>query len=281
MDFYQQQHQLLTYRVINNYGVDSMERGDYSQAIASFREANRLLKDLIGSGGHQQLPQQLPQFQPYGSSSSSMDVDSHSSSSNLFADMSRATAATASSSATSAENDVVHEHETIGYIYKHLIRIPTDLNDTLYSSGDLSQIAKEHCAAILFNLAVSHHLRGMYEMKSQDLRKAVAFYELCQKVLVRKRINCGHRIYMAIANNMGIIYTILEGETQAKPFFERLLSIQMLMIQFGNYFDTTTTEDEESMSNSNSSSSSSSADGGFLYNTSRLLILHDCAAPAA
>ena len=255
-----------SYTQINNYGVTAMELGDYTQAIELFRESNRLLKDLIGER-QQQQQQQKQQL----SQSQAMDVDTSSTPSmhvSIFPDMSHAT----------KDTDYYIDERHGYYIYKNLIKLPTD--DEQHQQ--LLSNHKEHCAAILFNLAVAHHLRGMlyngtasHRQQQQDLRKSVAFYELCQKVLIKKRIQCGHCIYMAIANNLGIVYTILEGATQAKPFFERLLSIQMLMIEFSK------NQLFESSECTSSSSNSNKADSGFLYNTSRILILHDCVAAAA
>jgi tetratricopeptide (TPR) repeat protein len=86
-------------------------------------------------------------------------------------------------------------------------------------------------AIIIFNLALAHHLSGMFlkydaNRNSENLEKAVTLYSLALQVVVAEQRRLASDVTMfllAIFNNIGHIHKTL-GETKvANSFFERML----------------------------------------------------------
>ena len=205
-----------------------------------------------------------------------------------------------------------NDDQTIG-IFQRALRLPKhDNNSTNTNTTTNDNDNDDHClwrpettcAAILFNLGLSHHLRGVascsssssslssssssnsssslslsfpFSMSDGDddndyddwveeeedsqnnsnddefLEKALAFYQLSEKVLLKGRqLACGPWIHMAIANNVASLLDVLGDDhdnhdnlspmyssslssSASQSYLEHLLSMQMFLMEWFGY----------------------------------------------
>ena len=160
-------------------------------------------------------------------------------------------------SAMMSDDHQHHHHHQYGYIFRHPISYDNDCEDAM----------KILSVITIFNLALGYHLRGLRcgggrskAVSDEDLDKAVPLYELCYEILQVEDIDAGPFFLMAIANNIGMIYSVRGADDRAALFFEHLLSTQMFLVTGGD--DSVATLD------------------GYWCNTSRL-VLSERSAPAA
>ena len=103
-------------------------------------------------------------------------------------------------------------------LFQHPITIRCS-NSVSSSPVDLAKVS----FALLYNLALSHHVWGK-DMKSRyRLRKALSFYELACTVQVAAAFEISPLQSMGIANNMGLIYSDLDEDDTAFHYFRLLL----------------------------------------------------------
>ena len=117
--------------------------------------------------------------------------------------------------------------------------------------------------AILFNLALAHHLAGIEARNDSTLlQNAAALYESAFKMARRENFG-GTFFLMAIINNMGHIYLARQDQSKADSFFRQLVSMFMFLVdsqQIDDAFDL----------------------DGFFYNAYQLVYSRRChVAPAA
>ena len=118
--------------------------------------------------------------------------------------------------------------------------------------------------AIMFNLALSHHLNGVKNSRSSDpdtLTHAVALYELAYQLQMQEDIEVSVETTMAIINNLGHVHRMLDDQEKASQCFNHLLSTMLFVQSLGDIDVSCKTE-------------------GFFHNVTHL-ILKKSGAPAA
>ncbi len=112
-----------------------------------------------------------------------------------------------------------NEDESDQYIYRQAIHIP--LEHIVEQTYQESAIACS--SAIIFNLALAHHLSALVSAKhlSNKLHKAATLYQLAGN-LQRDNAQLENNnvlFTMAAMNNLGVIYHLLEDHETATKFF--------------------------------------------------------------
>jgi tetratricopeptide (TPR) repeat protein len=99
-----------------------------------------------------------------------------------------------------------------------------------------------HSVSVMFNLALSCHTQGLslrrqgqFQEGNQALDHARGLYELSYEMMASEKFNPGVYLIMAIANNLGQLYYMLENYTKARHCWNHLLSIQMFVTQTNSY----------------------------------------------
>lgn len=165
--------------------------------------------------------------------------------------------------------------ERCGYVYKQPIRIPVT-----HCHMEEAKFQTNSSAAILFNLALAHHLSGMEDnspprglVPSKMLSKALTMYELCNQVLAQDGIQADILFDLSLANNIGQLHTVLKSTLKARLCFEHLLAT--IMFHLVNY------EGKQESGDDSLTTAGDDVLDGFLENTSQLLILGSKTAAAA
>ena len=93
-------------------------------------------------------------------------------------------------------------------------------------------------------------------------------------------VECEASLFMALANNLGVLYGTLGDHDRSQSFFQYLLSTQMYVVTTNRHCCATTTTTNGSSFTESTAMSSSCMMDDFWHNTSRL-VLADGSAPAA
>jgi len=160
---------------------------------------------------------------------------------------------TSSLPSSSGGDSVVDGSRTI-FLFKAPILLQTEEEGTSSSKNEDSQTDYElRCFVIMYNMALAYHLQGVQEqetghdLRRRDyfLRKASELYihahrvlMICREDLMRyhhSRMVCVQAtmiflIEMAIASNLGHIYTALGDNDRSRSFFEDLLSMILYFV---------------------------------------------------
>jgi hypothetical protein len=117
---------------------------------------------------------------------------------------------------------------------------------------------------IIFNMALSHHLRAIQGRKVNQtrLRKALKLYELSFCMQMKGESPLSITQVLALANNCGQIYKQLNRQRKANKFFQHMLPTLMAIIESGDPEEVDELE-------------------GFMWNASRLILVDPALAPAA
>lgn len=113
------------------------------------------------------------------------------------------------------------------YLYHQAIYIPVEVSYEYHLNLPVSTI-------IIFNLALAQQLAETHSNREcNPLIKAARLYNLAFN-MQREELR-GDNIYFTLAtvNNLGVIYRQLGDETAANNCFEQLLSILMLVLDYG------------------------------------------------
>ena len=165
------------------------------------------------------------------------------------------------------------------YVYQYPIDLPT--NNDEGNVGTSPSLVSVQCMTILFNLALTFHLRGLSqthnlsdEEREFSITNAIELYELCYEMMGNEHLNPGLFFLMSLANNLGHCHAMVQQLEKAQKCFEHLLSMQMYL--------TDAIEQEQSNNRNDKAETDKvvSTFEGFFKNTS-LLILNDCCASAA
>jgi hypothetical protein len=153
------------------------------------------------------------------------------------------------------------------FLYKHPVQVFTNSDDT---SDELVEVVLSY--AIIYNLALCHHLRAISENSSSihegSVKRAIALYKHAQKLLMSPSMKLDVLHTLAIVNNLGHAYHLLHKETTAKLCFRRLLKAIMVI-------------SENDQSHPRLQARNRLPLDGFLSNVMSLLMVSSSAAPAA
>jgi tetratricopeptide (TPR) repeat protein len=125
----------------------------------------------------------------------------------------------------------------------------------------------EASIAIIFNLALAHHLSALHGPLNRPmsiLKKAIALYELAYTVQMQEDAELSVEFTMAIVNNLGHIHRLLGDLEKTNQCFRHLLSTILLLRSYGGEY----------------SDSSCYHNDTFVYSVSHLILRENAAGAA-
>jgi tetratricopeptide (TPR) repeat protein len=125
----------------------------------------------------------------------------------------------------------------------------------------------EASIAIMFNLALAHHLNALHSLFNRPmstLKQAIALYELAYTVQMQEDAELSIEFTMAIINNLGHIHRLLGDQEKANQCFRHLLSTILFLRSYGGDY----------------SDSSCYHNDTFVYSVSHLILRENAAGAA-
>lgn len=242
---------------LNNQGVDHLSNMRFGAAVTAFTRALRLAKRVLLS----EHPQSKSQTRKNVSSLGGDEGEARR----------ECTFFSVQGPAHEEVLDSSHHHQTsvdshnfscddqiFPFVYSTPLRISESVAIEDYESSVKLSVA------IMFNLALSHHLNGVKNCHARDpdtLSHAVALYELAYQLQMQEDIEVSVETTMAIINNLGHVHRMLDDQEKASQCFNHLLSTMLFVQSLGDADVTCKTE-------------------GFFHNVTHL-ILKKSGAPAA
>lgn len=115
------------------------------------------------------------------------------------------------------------------YVYGSCIQIPSSIKATYYESG-IPLVS----VAIIFNLALAHHLLAKSMNQSEKLLNTAAkLYELAYALQSEECMENTSFFCLATINNLGSIFKCLDRREDAAICFQHLLSMLMFLVDCG------------------------------------------------
>jgi tetratricopeptide (TPR) repeat protein len=222
---------------MNNQAALLMENGLYKEAIEVLDNTLETMREILGNDGQEALEH----------TSSAKDRP-------LFQD-------SIGQPPRKPLTPVVNfESNDEDFIYRSPIRateLPEEDGDEDFDEFNMSVV-------IIFNMALSHHLRAIQGRKDNKtrLRKALKLYELSFFMQMKGEGQLSTTQVLALVNNCGQIYKQLDRQRKANKFFQHMLSALMAMIAGGGAEEVDELE-------------------GFMWNASRIILVDPELAPAA
>jgi hypothetical protein len=222
---------------MNNRAALLMENGLYKEAIEVLDNTLMTKQDILRNDGQEALEH----------TSSAKDL-------HLFQD------SIGQSPRKPLTTVVNFESNDEDFIYRSPIRateLPEEDGDEDFDEFTVSVV-------IIFNMALSHHLRAIQGRKVNQtrLRKALKLYELSFFMQMKGEGQLSTTQALALVNNCGQIYKQLDRQRKANKFFQLMLSTLMAMIEGGEAEEVDELE-------------------GFMWNASRIILMDPALAPAA
>jgi hypothetical protein len=258
---------------LNNAGVILLLRGQYNEARATFAEAVKLTKVLMRER-HHRVVHDTSSGQHFHSKSMRLALSQSSLRlrkvvSACSAHRRRKQAKTMCVTSMGNVNTTRSNIETSNdFVFTEPILVdPQD--SVLDSPSQTKRRLMKLTVILLFNMALSHHLKAMnsnetLSNRSSDLQRAYSLYELSCKTQVHQGVELSDIHAMAHINNLGQIVAASGNKVIASKFFQRLLSHLILYMEC--------TEQEERPRREVE---------GFIQNTSQLILHDPVLAPAA
>lgn len=250
---------------LNNVGAAQVASGLYADAVTSFTASLRIIKSYLAVLDGEKKLQSVSQIR-----SSTQQPSKRGRGVVVLTEHGAATLAVPEA-ATQALPEFERRSVSPG-LYVSPLYLCESANYELY------ELTVEASVAILFNLALSHHLNALYgpfhclqELNFMQrepfqsnpvvstLDQAIALYELAYTMQMQEDVDLSVELTMAIINNLGHIHRRMGDEHKAVKCFRQLLSTILFLQSYGNQTYQTDT---------------------FLYSISHL-ILRDSTAAAA
>ena len=105
-------------------------------------------------------------------------------------------------------------------------------SDCCSTSCSNTSFTKSTFVTVLYNLALSYHLKALDLQDIQSLTQALSYYQIAYRVVVSGATASLPQV-MAIFNNIGHVHRLLRNDDGAKNCFQHLLSVMMLVQQTG------------------------------------------------
>jgi tetratricopeptide (TPR) repeat protein len=206
---------------LNNVGASQLVSGMYANAVDSFTESLRIAKTALAVlAAERQITK--------SGFSCSLHQQQQRRAVVLFKD------SIASGKAPEAKLQPVVDHHDKG-ASRGLYISPLFLSE---SSADYQRYEPtvDASIAIMFNLALAHHLNAIYGSFNRSLstlEQAIALYELAYSVHMQEDADLNIEFTMAIINNLGHLHRLLGDEQKASQCFQHLLSTILFLRSYG------------------------------------------------
>jgi tetratricopeptide (TPR) repeat protein len=206
---------------LNNAGASQLVSGMYASAVDSFTGSLRVAKNSLAVLAAEKQTAHMNNF------SSSLPQQQQRCAVVLFQDDA------GSGASTESKVQPVVGHRDNGAL-RGLYVSPLFLSE----SADYQRYEPtvEASIAIMFNLALAHHLNALYcpsNRTASTLEQAIALYELAYTVHMQEDVELSIEFTMAIINNLGHIHRLLGDEEKASQCFRHLLSTILFLRSYG------------------------------------------------
>lgn len=206
---------------MNNEGVELLKKSQYGPAISSFAIALANFKEMLvtdddetqsSTQDESTIRESWPGQSSYFTCTSSSDctLSPHT-----------------TKSISSSEEMIVLDpnHRSIIFCRPIILSKKYDKN----SMGAFNK----YSFAIIFNIALAHHLGGMNCIKSRaaKLRKALRLYEFAYSIHMQDNAQLQITYTLGMVNNLGHIRETLGEQQKAQQCFQQLLSTLMYVMQ--------------------------------------------------
>jgi tetratricopeptide (TPR) repeat protein len=197
---------------MNNGGVALMKRANYSEAIASYTAALAKVKQMLIEDENDEDSSDVADEQSGGSSDSI-----------AFAQDDFPTGAESDS------KELMMSDPNSRSIFCRPILLRNR------NEKACVELYNKFSFAIMFNLALAHHLSGMKctESKRGKLRKALRLYEFAYSIQMQEDVQLQITYTLGMVNNLGHIQELLGEEQKAQQCFQHLLSTLMYVMESG------------------------------------------------
>lgn len=280
---------LTTTAFLNNQAIDHMSRGEYLDAAGKLTRSLHIVKGLMG----------IVRWEDDAQAQDDTRMQAETSNGLVFCAPSERKNEGRVMPQSGGEHDVVHEmsmalehapqqlqqavHADLckndatchcvlqPFVYDTPLQI---CPDALYHREFNHELLSELSVALMFNLALCHHLRALRTFsKPSDganiLGQAVSLYELAYEVQMQEDVELSIECTMAIINNLGQLHQRLGDEGKASKCFSHLLST-LLFVQSSSTYDDKNDKREISSASSE----------GFVKSVSHLVLSKNVAAAA-
>lgn len=273
---------------LNNEAIEKIKHGDYLDAVGNLTSALQIVKDLMGVVNWEDENEE-------------MQVESSSNKDIIFCAPQESFDCRPSNDESCHEIAYEHEesvHQALhkdtnnpltGYGRRRKIMDLTGPSQTFIYTTPLEiwscalmgrelnpELLSELSVVLMFNLALSHHLRAISsvgsnskscESSNQIFKQAVSLYELAYEVQMQEDVELSVECTMAIVNNLGHIHRRLGNQEKSTKCFSHLLSTLL-------FVHSSTRDEAEDMQLSLASTE------GFVQSVSHLILKKQVAAAA-
>ena len=204
---------------ICNKGVEFLKEAKYAESISTFTVALANVKQMLLEVDEEDESHLSPSLgQPPADLCFPSDVSSECCGS-----------AAAESVSSLRSQDMILLDPSFRTIFCHPITLP------MKQEKPTVEVYNKYSFAILFNLALAHHLAGMEcpESRKGKLRKALRLYEFAYSIQVQEDIQLQIKYTLGMVNNLGHIQELLGDHQKAHQCFQHLLSTLMYVLEGG------------------------------------------------
>jgi hypothetical protein len=240
--FLEQLRQILE---LNNHGADLIEARDFKNAVDSLAAAlalskQRAIRDAAEEG---ESESQRAPTAPAVEDGPAETMESSSTSAKVPLNQQQQQGSLLSYSvcqteATREDGQESAEEDSSPFIYRYPIRCP--FQESQFENCVLLDLDVTLSAAIIFNLALAHHLYATERERSSEsdpslnvtmLEKSVRLYEFAHHLLTRQQgLDLDIVFLMATINNLGHAHKALNASSpKAQNCFQQLMSVLMLL----------------------------------------------------
>lgn len=204
---------------INNEGVELLKKSQYGPAISSFSIALAKVKEMLVTDEDETQASTQDESASIRESSTS-----HSPGSTSSSDCTLSRTKSISSSEKMIALDPNHRS-----IFCH----PITLSEKCEKNS--RDAFNKYSFAMMFNVALAHHLGGLECTKSREakLRKALRLYEFAYSIHMQADVQLQITYALGMVNNLGHIQEALGEQQKAQKCFQQLLSTLMYALESG------------------------------------------------
>jgi hypothetical protein len=220
--------------VNNNKGVEMIRRGYYSDAIRECTQSLELLQcgnrqeEVVPPPAHEE---EHHEDEPMTSSDQQVNLPMPSDQQDCRENPANAANARFWDSRTSDSSNEEPDEKNHSFIFRDPIEIPirTISRKQKLSSSLLMKVS----IVIVFNLAMACHLSALSCGSWSQLERAKLLYEHGFRLDLQGDEDSGGTLlyYMALLNNLGLIYEISNEHEKSQECFRKMLSIMMLLLE--------------------------------------------------
>ena len=198
---------------LNNEGAEFLNNSQYGKAVSSFTVALAKVKTMLVQDMEDDSESATPDHPPHAPASAS-----------------GCSVPAGKSCATSLQADAMY---LLDPSRRSIFCNPIVLTDR--NERPTLELYNRYSFAIIFNLALAHHLSGMdsTELRDTKLRKALRLYEFAYSIQMQEDVQLQLVYTFGMVNNLGHIQETLGDQEKAQQCYQHLLSTLMYVMESG------------------------------------------------